>query len=223
MRAKQPKGDKGSLRWIQVAVNDRPDILNHEIISACGLAGSDAIDWLSPLRDDDYAEYRDEPFLTLLSLNSLSRPLKDFWPKRGPQWDALGRTTTGDVILVEAKANIPEVVSPASAASTTSKELIQRSLQETQRFLGVDTKIDWSERLYQYANRIAHLYFLRVLNLIPAYMVFVYFLGAKEVEGPETIPEWQAASTVVKGVLGLGKKHKLSKYMADVFIDVRSL
>jgi hypothetical protein len=53
--------------------------------------------------------------------------------------------------------------------------------------------------------------------------LFVYFQGAREVDGPDTIAEWQVASTVVKGVLGLGKRHKLSKYMADVFIDVSAL
>ncbi len=30
---------------------------------------------------------------------------------------------------------------------------------------------------YQYINRLAHLYLLRVLNKIPAYLVFVYFVN----------------------------------------------
>ena len=68
MRVVQPKGEKGSLKWIQVAVNDRVDLLNREIRSACGLAVSDTIAWLSPLRDDEYAEYRDETFLERVSV-----------------------------------------------------------------------------------------------------------------------------------------------------------
>ena len=223
MRVVQAKGEKGSLKWIQVAVNDRVDLLNREIRSACGLAVSDTIAWLSPLRDDEYAEYRDETFLERVSVSVPHKALRDFWPQRGPQWDALGRTIDGTIILIEAKANIPEVVSPPSGASGVSKALIQESLRETQKFLGVNTGIDWSGKLYQYGNRIAHLYFLRELNQVPAYMVFVYFLGDKEVDGPSTVPEWKAALSVVKGVLGLGQRHRLSKYMAEIFIDVELL
>jgi hypothetical protein len=64
---------------------------------------------------------------------------------------------------------------------------------------------------------------LRELNDIDAHLVFVYFVGAEDVNGPQTIAEWKSALTVAKLVLGLKERHKLSKYVADVFIDVRQI
>jgi len=87
----------------------------------------------------------------------------------------------------------------------------------------VDSEIDWSGKLYQYTNRIAHLYFLREVNKVPAHLLFVYFVGDKETAGPSSVSEWEAALTVVKGVLGLGSRHRLSKYVADVFVSVGEL
>jgi hypothetical protein len=179
--------------------------------------------WLSPLREDEYAEYRDDTWLKRLSIELPKPSLKDFWPPRGPQWDGFGRTRSGKVILLEAKANIPEIVSSACQTSDDSKLLIQKSLREVQKFLRVDSAIDWSGKLYQFTNRIAHLYFLREVKGIPAYLVSVYFVGDKQVSGPESLGEWQAALTVAKSVLGLGKRHRLSKHMADVFIEVAKL
>ena len=75
-------------------------------------------------------------------------------------------------------------------------------------------------KLYQYSNRLAHLYLLRVLNNIDARMIFLYFTGPKDVNGPETSAEWKAALTVVKGVLGVGNRHKLGQYVLDVFLEV---
>jgi hypothetical protein len=49
--------------------------------------------------------------------------------------------------------------------------------------------------------------------------VFVYFIGDESVSGPKTIEEWKAAITVMKKHLGVGK-HKLSKYIAEIFIHV---
>ena len=150
------------------------------------------------------------------------RPLREFWPRFGPQWDALGRTSKGSVFLVE--ANIPELVSPASGAkSQASIALIDDSLKEVQRSLRVDTGIDWSGKLYQYTNRIAHLYLLRELNRIPAYLLFIYFVGDKEVDGPQTVGEWKAVVEVAERVLGLPTRYRLSDYVADMFVHVSDL
>ena len=136
----------------------------------------------------------------------------------------MGRTSKGSVFLVEAKANVPELVSPASGAkSPTSIALIDDSLKQVQRSLRVDTGIDWSGKLYQYANRIAHLYLLRELNRIPAWLLFIYFVGDKEVDGPQTVGEWKAAIEVAERVLGLPTRHRLSDYVADIFVHVSDL
>lgn len=211
---------RGSQKWIQKAINDHAANLNHAVRKALGFDKSEQITWLSPLREDAYSEYRDKDFVSRLGIKLSKRPLEKFWPRRGPQWDGLGRTDSGNILLIEAKANIPEIVSPACKASDHSKSLIQRSLREVQEFLGIDPNIDWSGKLYQYTNRIAHLYLLREINQIPAYLVFVYFIGDHDVDGPGSVLEWKAALTVAKGVLGIGERHRLSKYMADVYIDI---
>ena len=158
--------------------------------------------------------------MTLLGLELKRRRLESFWPNRGPQWDALARTSTDQVILVEAKANIPEILSQGTSARAKSRTLIENSLLETKRYLRVPEDVPWSGRLYQYANRIAHLYLLRELNGVDAHLIFVYFTGAADVDGPDTIREWTAALTVAKGVLYLRGRHPLYRYVHEVFIDV---
>ena len=71
-------------------------------------------------------------------------------------------------------------------------------------------------------NRLAHLYFLRVLNELSANLIFAYFIGDDSVSGPKSVDEWCAALTIMKRYLGLGT-HKLSKYMAEVFVDVKQI
>lgn len=89
--------------------------------------------------------------------------------------------------------------------------------------LGVDPVVDWSRVLYQYTNRLAHLYLLREANRVRAFLVFLYFVGNREMGGPSTAGKRESAIRVVKGVLGLGEGHKLSKYVLDVFIDVAQI
>ena len=224
MRVIQPQGTRGSLKWIQVLVNQRADLLDRLVRESCGLEPDEAIEWVSPLADDQYAEYRDASFLRRLGVELRHRPLREFWPRFGPQWDALGRTSKGSVFLVEAKANVPELVSPASGAkSPTSIALIDDSLKQVQRSLRVDTSIRWAGKLYQYANRIAHLYLLRELNRLPAYLLFIYFIGDEDVDGPRTAEEWKAVIEVAERVLGLPTRHGLSDYVVDLFVHVSDL
>jgi hypothetical protein len=64
-RTVQPLGARGSLKWVQLAVNERPDQLD----VAIPVKGH--IEWLSPLKDDGYAEYRDAAFLERIGLAKL--------------------------------------------------------------------------------------------------------------------------------------------------------
>ena len=223
MRAVETKDARGSLHWIRTFVNERTDVLDQAVRSACQFDRGVAIDWVSPLANDEFAEYRDQDFLERLNVSLPVVSLKEYWPNMGPQWDALARTSEGAILLVEAKANVPEIVSPGTGASADSRQLIEQSLSATKAYLGVKSDILWSGKLYQYANRIAHLYLMRELNKIPTYMVFIYFIGDKNVNGPESVEEWKAAITVAKRVLGLSGKSKLAKYIADVYIDVRNV
>ncbi len=78
--------------------------------------------------------------------------------------------------------------------------------------------MDLSKGFYQYYNRLAHLYFLRKLNDIPAFLVFVYFINDHTYIST-TKEEWNGALQLMKALLG-AHKHKLSKYVIDIFLDV---
>ena len=218
-RHPQPRGERGSLRWIQEFVNDRRETLDSAIVSASGQRIQRPIRWLSPLADDDYAEYRDDAFLGKLDIKTKVRPLADFWPKRGPQWDALGRDATGARVLLEAKANIPEIISSQTAAGSESKTLIDRSFREVAVHLNAGTSSDWSGTFYQYANRLANLYLLHEVNGVDAWLVFVYFVGDDDVQGPGSEAEWKAAIQVLHGALGL-KDHPLLSRVVNVYLHI---
>jgi len=222
-RFPQPEGERGSLKWIQLLVNDYPELIDKPLRQACGLSSGAKLEWLSPLRRDQFAEYRDRAFLRQLSILLEKRDIGAFWPRHGPQWDALGRSDREDIFLVEAKAHIGELISPGTSASAQSRRLIDRSLNEVQSYLGVRPLVDWSMVFYQYTNRLAHLYLLRKVNDVPAHMVFVYFVGDRDMRGPQTAQEWRSALQVVRGILGLRDRHKLSDFIHDVFINVSSV
>jgi hypothetical protein len=202
---------KGSQRWIQRLVNDAPDRLNQAI-------GIGHIHWRSPVADDDFAEYRDGAFLARLNVSPERRPLSAFWPTGGPQWDALGVAASGEAVLVEAKAHVNELYSPASAASESSLARIQLSLRECRRALGVRDEYDWSKQCYQYANRLAHAHWLEALNGVPVRLVFLYLIGDVDMNGPNTMEEWGAAIQTVHHMLGLVH---VPPFVVDAFIDVR--
>jgi hypothetical protein len=220
-RFPQPEANKGSQKWIQKLVNEKESLFNSSIRSSLGFSDEERIDWLSPLKSDEYAEYRDQAFLDKLEIRLEKTRLEQFWPSRGPQWDALAKTSLGKVLLVEAKSHISELISSLQAESTKSKTKIQRSLEATKLALNCHANVDWSQRFYQYTNRLAHLYLLRKNN-VPAYLVFVYFLNDTEMKGPSTVLEWEGAAHLLHSYLGFGR-NKLRKFITDVYIDVREL
>ena len=124
--------------------------------------------------------------------------------------------------MVEAKAHIPEVNSPESGASPQSLKRIAARLNETRAFLNADPIVDWTRTFFQYTNRIAHLYLLRELNGIDAYLVNVYFLNETRMKGPAKVDEWKGALALLKTHLGVTRT-KLSPYMKDLFLDVEEL
>ena len=111
----QSQGTKDSLKWIQHVGNECPDVLSNPVIDAIGADKEQLVEWLSPKADDDYSEYRDQAFLDFLGIKLAKTSLNDFWPKRGPQWDALGRIEHKTYFLVEAKAHVSEKSSSSQA------------------------------------------------------------------------------------------------------------
>ena len=223
-RYPQGPATAGSQKWLQLMVNDCPELLNAIVAPGLGVAPA-AIQWRSPLRADEYAEYRDDGFLRLLDLRLPQRGLVgDFWPERGPQWDALGLTDGGGIILVEAKAYIGEMRSGPSGAGGISSRRIEASLRETQRFLGADAGASWADsEFYQYANRLAHLYLLAQLNGLDAWLVMLYFRNDVAMGGPERIRHWEEAIAAEHAALGLPQQHPLAGRVAHLYPNVRDL
>jgi hypothetical protein len=211
----------GSQYWLRVAVNSARNLLNSAVGHELGLQPDEKINWVSPLKPK-YTEFKDGAFLRELGIDLRKVPLKKFWPNGGPVWDALAKTTRGKIILCEAKAHIPEIDSPNSGASPKSLELIARSLGQTRTFLGGKPLVDWTRTFYQYSNRIAHLYLLRELNGLDAYLVNIYFINEETMNGPSTVGEWQGALTLIKTHMGITQT-VLSPFIKEVFIDVDDL
>jgi len=124
--------------------------------------------------------------------------------------------------LVEAKSHISEVLSPKTGAGEKSLRKIKKSLNETKAFLHSNSEHDWASTFYQYTNRLAHLYLLRALNEVPAYLLFVYFVNDNNMNGPKSIDEWNGALSLLTSYLGIGR-HRLKKYIADIFIDISEI
>ena len=217
---------RGSQRWLQLVVNRCPKLIDNAIGEAIGLGQGETIEWLSPLESDCFREYQDQAFLDRLCNRPRHRQLNDFWPQRGPVWDGLAKTSCGRSLLIEAKANIPEFDSSPTDASLKSRRKIEDALQETRGFLRITSNTDWTKCFYQYANRLAHLYYLRELNKIDTALVFVYFVGDKTVRGREPVSKegWEAAIALATHHLGIGTNSPwIRDNVADVFIDVHHL
>jgi hypothetical protein len=209
----------GSQRWLQIAVELHPNTLDAEVRAAIGLPPKVNVEWLSPRQRDAFREYRDSAALRLLGINTLEhRGLSEFWPPRGPVWDALGRTSDDQVLFVEAKAHISELASPGSRATPASLKLIVKSLAEARHKFAPKATPRWDGIFYQYANRLAHHYLLRYVNRLPAHLLFVYFLNAEDVKGPSSELEWRGAIRLLHAALGL--RDDFDPYVHDVFIDV---
>jgi hypothetical protein len=211
MEGAQRPSSKGSQQRIQWVVSNSPGLLD-------GPIGVGTIDWRSPIAADNYAKYRDDAFLSRLGITLAKRSLESFWPKGGPQWDALGRAESGEIVLVDATAHLNDLFSPPTAASESSLARIQLSLRETAFGLGVLDGFDWSKQFYQYTNRLAHAYLLDVINAIPTRLAFVHFVGDADVDGPPTRAEWETAITAVHDAIGLPE---VPRFVMDIFIDVR--
>lgn len=89
--------------------------------------------------------------------------------------------------------------------------------------MGAKQEADWMGGYYQYANRLAHLYFLYILCRVPTWMVFIYFLGAKRTYGVRTRQEWAEGLARIQTSLGLPQEHPLVQRIVNVFPRVDKL
>ena len=227
MRVPQLKENpKGSQKWVQEIINFCPGFLNKLIHQKLAFLSGREIQWTSPLEHDEFSEYRDAAFLENLHLQEHTEELKKFWPKMGPQWDALGRTSDPKdrkaFILVEAKANVPELISFCGAKDKESLKTISASLAETQDWLNCqEPRIDWKCGFYQYANRLAHLYFLREKAQKEAYLVFLYFVN-DPTHISTSLDAWISALELQRKLMGLSAG-SLEGKVIEVFINTNDI
>ncbi|HET8925830.1 MAG TPA: hypothetical protein VFN26_22795 [Candidatus Acidoferrum sp.] len=100
------------------SVNRKPQLLLSALHRSGAIGPRVSVTWHSPLETDGFGEYRDRRALDKagIATANLKKPLEQFWPARGPVWDALGITSEGHPLFVEAKAHIPEAASPSAIA-----------------------------------------------------------------------------------------------------------
>lgn len=211
----QPEGRRGSLKWIQRLINDKPHLLNKQILAQLSLLSDADIRWISPVKPN-FTEYRDADFLKMVGHPELIDKLETFWPKNGPQWDALGVTSDGTVILIEAKAHIAEILTSSGAKDPGSIKMIESAFSKVREDLKINTSYSWSAPFYQYANRITHLHFLHNMCGIQTVLAFVHFLGDEEMDGPRSKTEWQQVNAKVREYLGLTKTSILDRVVDDL-------
>jgi hypothetical protein len=213
---------RGSQRWLQIAIAEAPELLRYSLVDAGAVGSSEPVTWSAPLAFEGFAEPRDEEALRKAGILSLpNRSLNDFWPRRGPVWDAVGKVGRAS-LFVEAKAHVKEAESPPSQASPASLSKINAALAEAREFYAKGSMADWHLTYYQYANRLAHHYLLTQLNELDSRLVFLYFVNATDMNGPSRAEEWVAVTNRIHAALGLpADLQGLGIYHA--FLDVRAL
>jgi len=126
------------------------------------------------------------------------------------------------VILAEAKANIQELGDPRymCRAEGQSRDRIEISLAMVKNALKAKQNSDWMGDYYQYANRLAHLYFLHILCGIPTWMVFIYILSDERDFHIRSERKWAKGLARIQKTLGLPKHHLLSQQIINVFPEI---
>jgi hypothetical protein len=216
----------GSQLQIQIYVNRYKEKLEQRILEKLPALSSlkPSLEWVSPIENKKFIEYQDEKFLETVGLGAFAGRLREFWPKGGPHWDALAKIELPQeygrrgILLVEAKSYPGEIYQSGCKATPESRKRIEAAINNTKDKLKVTKDADWTGPLYQYANRLAHLYFFREVINIPAWLVNIYFL--EDPQRPTNIGEWKSALTQVKAALGLADKEV--PLAADIFLEAKN-
>jgi hypothetical protein len=106
------------------------------------------------------------------------------------------------VLLAEGKSYPDELFGGGCQATEPARSQISAAIARTQRWLGIDEDPErWMGRLYQTANRLAHLCWLREVVGARAWLVHLLFVG--DSHGPTTREQWVAALETANAELGL--------------------
>jgi hypothetical protein len=209
------------------------DTLNQQIINSIG---GDEISWLDfNFSNENKNCLRDSEWngLDFITDRDVLRSWHAFWPTSGraQNWDAVGKIKmtdgTEEWLLVEAKAHTHELKGNGCGASNArSIEKIERALEKTKAAFGAgSTPLEnWLGSYYQYANRLAALYFLaeECQPAVPARLLFIYFLGDKHKgqDCPQSREEWEPVLNVMEDALGIDRETPLYEQVHHLFFDV---
>lgn len=197
------KGVKGSKYWIQIVVNsDQRDKLNAAI--------GDRLIWISPLENEQFAEYQLKQSKIRNSLNidqKYSKEIFSFWPARQPQWDGIAISEDKSTLyLIEAKSHLNELKSKISARSESSRQLIVKTMEEVISRNYPKGSIDlWLNVYYQLGNRITFLHKMNDINKTTGLKVKLVLLNFTEdpTYKPTTAVQWNNHyKEVFKGMFG---------------------
>jgi len=230
---------KGSQLQVQIYVNCLQEDLESKIVAKIPSLQSKhpTVTWKSPLEKDGCKEYRDGEFLAVIGQHGLANALNDFWPLRGPRWDALASLQLRDdeqgVLLIEGKGHLgemrsktragcsnPKTGAPASEKSLANRQQILQVIQKVRNELGVETgdATIWIDRFYQMANRLAYLCWLREHG-VQAWLVNLLFLD-DESHKPTDNDAWLKGLKNVYDSMGLTGADL--SYVANVLLPARN-
>lgn len=204
----------GSQLQMQLYAARRLPFLQTALVTALNRP-EERLDWIAPLEHEQFEELLDEAFVNALGLQAHVNALRDFWPGSGPRWDGLARLhPSGVVLLIEGKSYPAEMRgNGCQAKNPRSLELIDSALNGTKAWLGVSPTVDWKGELYQYANRLAHVRFLREQG-VEAWLVNLCFVD-DPTKNPTDAGTWTRALSCAKQDLGLGD---ISHVAVDVLL-----
>jgi len=213
----------GSQMHLQVWVNRRQSRISTAVLQALDAPESDVVvEWISPLEGDGFREYKDGAFLKSVGLERRRKELRAFWPSGGPVWDGLARlkhsTREDVVVLIEAKSYPDEVRGNGCQASSASRRKIETALDATARWLRMERPPSWMGALYQSANRMAHVYFLRERLGVEASMINICFVGDPRM--PTTEEAWKKEKDDFRRDLGI--EAVPTPWLIDVYLPAAS-
>lgn len=214
----------GSQLQVQIYVARRQAELSSAVAAVIQRPGlEEHLRWVAPSEEQRFSEPNDGRFMEVLGLGEHKRKLREFWPTGGPHWDALAVVSAGDaptvIILAEGKSYPSEVHGPGSLATAdSSKQLISRSLEEARAWFHAEDTPEWKGTLYQYANRLAHVFFFHREFGISTWLVNLCFADDTTTT-PTTETEWQAALPSFKKRLGFANGK--IPWVADLVLPAR--
>jgi hypothetical protein len=201
------------------------------------VTGGNSVEWLdfefskvnTPLKDD-----KEFSGLEFIPNAQVQEKWKSYWAQTGnsQNWDAVGKVhfdNRDEWLLVEAKGHLGEIESNCGATNPTSKKKIFSALGKASQAFGNQSKPveNWLEDYYQYANRLAVLYFLmkECVPAVNARLLFVYFYGEnrENLKCPQNDQEWLPAIQEMNDWLGVDKGCELAKRIHYLFLPVNPI